>query len=161
MAFEDFPRWTVASVGKHLLTLAEGDSIETVIELVNTRTTAWESAASNVELTVDGPRLARKSKNSYNAEVDIFAVLSTIDNGTTAASDHMTAVGKIAKWLNGCIEVFNLGNEAGDDGTTKIGTLNPNNGETGIVPVNLKPTRTDDRLHSTLSGTFKATYKTN
>ena len=159
MAFEDFPRWTNASVAKHLLAEATTDSIELLVEFANMpRTPAWENAASNVEITIDGPRFFPRGRRGYMVEVDLFAIISTIDNNTTAANDHFVVIGHVASWMNRCIEVFNLGNEAGDDGLTKIGTLKPDNVTDGIVPTNLKPTRTDDRLHSTISGSYKARY---
>lgn len=150
-AFEKWHRYIFASVSKHLLDSAEADSIELVVEFANQRTPPWEVATSNVEITITGPKMIQLSKGAYRAEVKIFAIVSSIfSNGL----EHIAVTGKVSDWLDQCILVLDYG----DTDSVEIGQLSPDNGEDGIGLINLKPERTPDRIHSTITGSFKGRF---
>ena len=150
---EKWARWTFASVTKHLIDSASSDSDEIVVEMANTRTPAGEAAASQFEATVTGPSILERSKGSYNMLVNVFMIVSSLrDNGY----DHIEAVGRAQRWLNQCIRVLDYG----DTGTAELTTLNVVSGADGTLEtINLKPTQTDDRLHSTVSVQYQARFK--
>ena len=150
---QKWARWTFASVTKHLLDSASSDSDEIVIEMANTRTPDWEAAASQFEATVSGPSILERSQDSYLIIVDVFMIVSSLRaNGY----DHIEAVGRAQKWLNQCIRVLDYG----DTGSAQLCVLDVVNGADGTLEtINLKPTQTDDRLHSTISVQYSARFK--
>lgn len=147
-AFEKWHRYIFASVSKHLLDSAEADSIELVVEFANKRTPPWEVAASNVEITITGPKMVQLSRGAYRAEVEIFAIVSSIFG--TNGLEHIAVTGKVSDWLDQCVLVLDYG----DTDSVEIGQLKPDNGDDGIELINLKPERTPDRIHSTISSAF-------
>lgn len=150
-AFEQWHRYIFASVSKHLLDSAETDSIELVVEFANQRTPTWEIAATNVEITITGPAMFQLSKGAYRAEVEIFAIVSSIfRNGL----EHIEKTGMVSDWLDQCVLVLDYG----DTDSVTIGQLKPDNGEDGIGLINLKQARTPDRIHSTITGSFKGRF---
>jgi len=152
MAFEDWHGYIFTSVSKFLLEQAEADSVECVVEMANHITPEWENAASNVEITLDGPRMFPLSEGAYRAELDAFVIVSSLRSDNDI--DHVRLVGKISDWLDQCVLVLDYG----DTGTIEIGQMKPDNGEDGISPINLKPARTDDRLHSTITAAYNGRF---
>lgn len=150
---EKWARWTFASVTKHLLDAAAADTDELVVEFANTRTPDWEAAESQFEATVNGPSVLERSRDSYLIQVQVFMIVSSLRaNGY----DHIEAVGRAQKWLNQCIRVLDYG----DTGAIELCTLNVVSGADGTLEtINLKPTQTDDRLHSTVSVSYSARFK--
>jgi hypothetical protein len=150
---EKWARWAFASVTKHLLDAAEADSDELVVEMANTRTPTWEAAASQFEATVSGPSILERSQDSYLITVGVFLIVSSLRaNGY----DHIEAVGRGQKWLNQCIRILDYG----DTGAIELATLNVESGADGTLEtINLKPTQTDDRLHSTINVQYSARFK--
>lgn len=151
-AFSQWHRYIFASVSKHFLDLADVDSIEVVVEFANSRTPTWETADSNVEITITGPTMVPLSKGAYRAEVAIFAIVSSFFG--TNGLEHIDVTGKVSDWLDQCVLVFDYG----DTDLIEIGQLAPDNGEDGITVINLKPEATPDRIHSTISGNFKGRF---
>ena len=95
-AFSQWHRYIFASVSKHFLDLADVDSIEVVVEFANFRTPTWETADSNVEITITGPTMVPLSKGAYRAEVAIFAIVSSFFG--TNGLEHIDVIGKVSDW---------------------------------------------------------------
>jgi hypothetical protein len=150
---EKWARWIFASVTKHLTDQAALDSDELVVEFANTRTDSWKAAASQFEMTVNGPSILERSSGSFFVVVNVFGIVSSLRaNGY----DHIEAVGRGQKWLNQCIRVLDYG----DTGAIELCTLTVASGSDGIIETeNLKPAQTDDRLHSTVNVQYTARFK--
>jgi hypothetical protein len=150
---EKWARWTQASVAKHLLTASAADSELIVVTGSNPIVPGWEDAASQYEATVTSYNLLERSKGWFLLSVSIFAIVSSLRaNGY----DHAEAVGKGQKWLNACIRILDYG----DTDSIELATLKPLSGPDGTLDtINLKPAKTDDRLHSTISASYSARFK--
>ena len=138
---------------KHLLDVAVADSELIVVEMGNPITPDWENAASQFNATLATTNLLERSRGSYLLTVSVFMIVSSLRaNGY----DHMEAVGKGQKWLNQCVRVLDYG----DTDSVELCTLNVVQGPDGTLDTqNLKPTQTDDRLHSTIAVSYSARFK--
>lgn len=142
----NWDRWTQASVARHLT-----DNIATPIKFHfgGKRTAAWEAADHRAEVCIIGFRTKRKR----NVEVDVIAIVAS--NLTANNYTHLDVVGDYRNALSQCINVMDYG----ATGLVLVGTLTPKSGDADFVDgKNLIPTKTDDRLHSTVNVTLKGKY---
>ena len=151
MAFENFHRYIQTSVVKHLLDSATSDSLQLVVNSASKRTPTWETADTNIEADIEGPVFRPTSGAGYHVTLGVTMIVSSLIEELSSVYIHQDRVGLASKWLNTCILVKDYPTDS-----LTVTTLMPDNGDDGIQLLTDRPTRTDDRFHTTISGLYRA-----
>ena len=131
---QDWPRWIFVSLASYLKDVANSQSLPSIIETVDERTTAFMQAPARAEVRITGPFISEPSKGYYQALVDVN-VLLTYRFGCKSEYDILTVAGAFQEAMNSPIAVTNLGGEEGDyvegqpDTLLQIGCLMPRFGQ--------------------------------
>lgn len=142
-------RWVYASLAKHIHSAATAASLPMVVEFLDKRGEAWNSANSKAEATITGPATRELSQGLHRVWADVFIVLtSKLDSNNY---DHIDFVGQMANALDQCILV----KDYGATGLVDVGNLTPRSeASDSIQVVHVKPTEKDTQIHSTIEARY-------
>ena len=105
-------------------------------------------------MTIGGFRTQQIGREAFKVECDVFVIVSS--DITSNNYTHVDVVGDVANALDQCITVKDFG----ATGLVEVGLLRTKKGDGQFVaPDHLKPTQTDDRLHSTVNVTLDGRFK--
>ena len=115
----------MASVAVYFKGIADTLNLPVLVEAIDERTEKFMDGQDRVEVRITGPFMRQASENYYQAIVDVNILLTSRHSGTqTNAYAMMLNAGIFLDALEGPINVFNYGAEAGDyvasDPTSKI-----------------------------------------
>jgi hypothetical protein len=149
-------RWVYASIAKHLHAIATTASIDLVVEFLDERTAAWQSASPRAEVIITGPMSKEISKGLHRVWVDVFITLTSDRSSNDYI--HIGHSGTLANALDQCILV----RDYGDTGVLDVSVLNPirDLGRTVAVQ-HVRPSEKDATIHSTIQSRFYGLFAEN
>ena len=144
-------RWVLASVAKHLHAAAAEINLPLVVEFLDTRSTAFKSAALKAEATITGPGVREFSPGFIRVQTGVFIKVTSVPALDTNAWSHADAVGRLQKALTECIMVKKYAED--EPSPDEVYVLEPRTDQPVAVAVtNLTPGTADQLLHSVIKG---------
>ena len=151
---ERWARWIYASIAKHLHAVATAKAINLVVELLNERPPAWETASPRAEAHITGPVSKQVSKGCYRMLVNVFITLTT--NRGANDYDHIDDAGAWQNALDQCILVMDYG----DTGLLTVSELIPERDLDASIPITpIRPSINDAEIHTTITGRFEGLFQ--
>jgi hypothetical protein len=146
-----WPLYIHKSIAIYLHGRATTDSLPLIVETMDKRGATWEAAATRLECTITGPWSDERAKGCYDISVNISVVATT--KRASNYTDSVDAAGKVANWLDTCIEC----KDYGDGGTNTIGFLQIDPDER-IKVTPLRPKQDDDQLHTIIEARYMGLF---
>lgn len=110
----NWARWVFASVADFLKSVADANSLPSIIDGAEDRSDAFSQASDRVEIRITGPTIAEVSKGSFHFIVDANVLLSCRYEEKNAYR-RQTLIGAFQAAMAGPIPVYEFGAEPGDD----------------------------------------------
>lgn len=123
----NWPRWVFASVADYLKSVADANSLPSIIDGAEDRSDAFSQAPDHVEIRITGPMTTEVSNGCYQLVVDAN-ILLRCRYETGNGYRRPTLAGAFQAAMAGPIPVYKLGAEAGDD-KSFVGCLKNRSGE--------------------------------
>lgn len=141
----DMQTWFYASIAEHIHNLV---TAELVIDFLDTRSDAWDSATTKAEVTISGPRSREVTKGCHRSHVDVFVRVTSHMSSNNYG--HLTTVGEIVNALDRCILIYSYPTpgELVDEITPRSET----NDEINVT--HLQPAEKDTQIHSTIEARY-------
>lgn len=151
-------RWVQASIAKHLHAAATEVNLQLVVEFLDTRSTEFKNAAIKAEATISGPSVRLLSPGFRRVQTSVVVIVTSIPAIDTAAYSHMDACGRIQEALDQCVVVRKYAEN--EPSPEEVGVVEPRNDQpVAVSAVHIKPSVSDQTLHSVLEGLYVGYFK--
>ena len=132
----NWARWIFASVADYLKEVAVDADLPVIVEGLDDRDEAFNSATDRAEIRINGPFTQELSRGFYQISVDANVLLSSrLDGAKKNGYAIHKFLGLFHEAMDDVIPIFKHGLEDGDDSEVQIGCLTPRPGKNDAVRV--------------------------
>jgi len=129
-------RWIFASVADYLKEVATDASLPIIVEGLDDRDEAFNTATDRAEIRINGPFTQELSHGFYEVSVDVNVLFSSRLDGKKNGYSLHKFLGLFHEAMDDLIPIFKFGqDEEIDDPDVQIGCLSPRAGKNDAVRV--------------------------